>query len=143
MLKPHRHWIKSSANFQKVEFKNFQKISILAHSAKNFTKVKISKILSGHTPSPCQISKESLNHKGFYEHFNDFLNLKEKFWDEYGAAMVRDRLMVSSAKMMLMNSSFTMNNKMRVWELKKLPLKRNCRIKNWKTNFENSNLFLN
>ncbi len=118
MLKPHRLWIKISANFLKVEFKIFQKIPNLAHSARNFTKVKTSKILSSHTLSPCQISKESLNHKDFYDHFNNFLILKGKFWDQFRAAMVRDRPMVSSAKMMLMNSSFQKTN---VPEQLKLP----------------------
>ncbi len=106
LLKPHRLWIKRSANSQKFEFKNFQKISILAHSARDFFKVNTSKIFPGQTLSPCQISKESVNHKDFYEHFNNFLILNENFWDESGAAMVRDRHIVSLAKMMLMSSSF-------------------------------------
>jgi hypothetical protein len=38
--------------------------------------------------------------------------LKGNFWDASGAAMVRDRPMVSSTKMMLMNSSLIMSNKM-------------------------------
>ncbi len=84
----------------------------MAHWERNFPKVKTSKIFPGQNLTPCQISKESVNHKDFYKHFNNFLILKEDFWDESGRAMVRDRLMVSSAKMMLMNSSFTMSNKM-------------------------------
>jgi hypothetical protein len=74
MMKPHRLWIKSSANSQKVEFKIFQKISILAHSARNFMKVKTSKIFPSQTLPPCQISKESVNHKVFNRHF------KKKIW---------------------------------------------------------------
>ncbi len=132
MLKPHRHWIKSSANSQKVEFKIFQKISILAQSARNFFKVNTSKIFPGQILSPCQISKKFLNHKDFYEHFNNFLILNENFWDKSGAAEVRDRPMASLAKMMLMNSSFRRKNvpvqiKLPCLKIKKLLLKiKNC-----------------
>jgi hypothetical protein len=52
-----------------------------------------------------QRNPESLNHKDLYSYLKTKI-LEEFFLDESGATEVTDRPMVSSAKMMLMMSTF-------------------------------------
>jgi uncharacterized membrane-anchored protein YitT (DUF2179 family) len=75
-MTPYRVGIKGSANWQKLKFKIFKNIPILAHSAKKIPKAKTLKTSPGYSLLPCQISSELLNYKDFHKHFKIFLVLE-------------------------------------------------------------------